>query len=71
MFCLDSPPLCSTNSVICAGTIVPATEKTLFKRTGYDSYEAQAYQLLMKDALAEFVPRFECSLEHNDDSKRS
>ncbi|VDN03716.1 unnamed protein product [Thelazia callipaeda] len=52
------------------GTIVPASDKTLWKRRSCGNYnEANAYRALMNDsALQAFVPRYYREVEYNNES---
>ncbi|EFO16213.2 inositol polyphosphate kinase [Loa loa] len=52
------------------GTIVPATDKTLWKKRSYSgSNEGNAYRALMNDpALEAFVPRYYREVEYENDS---
>jgi hypothetical protein len=53
-----------------AGTIVPATEKTLFKRVLHDSVEVRAYEQLMNDPIIKkYVPLYKGPKERNGESK--
>uniref|UniRef100_F1L1F8 Kinase n=1 Tax=Ascaris suum TaxID=6253 RepID=F1L1F8_ASCSU len=52
------------------GTIVPATDQTLWKRKATNDYtEAKAYRSLMQDPLLDgFVPRFYKEIDYKNDS---
>uniref|UniRef100_A0A914UWM3 Kinase n=1 Tax=Plectus sambesii TaxID=2011161 RepID=A0A914UWM3_9BILA len=51
------------------GTIVPATDQTLWKqRSGTDCNEARAYEKLMNDAVSPLVPRFYKEIEYKGES---
>ncbi|VDM08989.1 unnamed protein product [Wuchereria bancrofti] len=52
------------------GTIVPATDKTLWKKRSYSGYsESNAYRALMNDsALQAFVPRYYREVEYENSS---
>uniref|UniRef100_A0A915AWH2 Kinase n=1 Tax=Parascaris univalens TaxID=6257 RepID=A0A915AWH2_PARUN len=52
------------------GTIVPATDQTLWKRKAANDYtEAKAYRSLMQDPLLDgFVPRFYKEIDYKNDS---
>uniref|UniRef100_A0A915PXR7 Kinase n=1 Tax=Setaria digitata TaxID=48799 RepID=A0A915PXR7_9BILA len=58
------------SSYLPAGTIVPATDKTLWKRRSCNSYnEGDAYRSLMNDpALQPFVPRYYREVEYKNES---
>ncbi|VDO43229.1 unnamed protein product, partial [Brugia timori] len=53
-----------------AGTIIPATDKTLWKKRSYSGCnESNAYRALMNDsALQAFVPRYYREVEYGNDS---
>lgn len=50
------------------GTIVPATNQTLWKKIG-DPIEARAYEKIMKDTvLTGFTPKFYKEIQHKNES---
>lgn len=50
-----------------SGTIIPASNHTLWKRRGRESNEGQAYAKLMNDICSPLVPKFFREVEHNGD----
>lgn len=52
-----------------SGTIVPATEKTVWKKCEQDSNEPDSYEKLMNDDAADIVPKFYKKVEHKGDRK--
>lgn len=59
----------ATGSFSVPGTVVPATEQTVWKKCAQDSNEAKAYRKLMDDAAAVIAPKFYKEVEHKGECK--